>query len=68
MEISPPRFAIPVYIPFGLVMAPPPSYPHPLSLLGRYHNPHSLRIQPRTGQEEIMRELDVTQVRLEEFE
>jgi hypothetical protein len=47
---------------------PASSYPHPLSLLGPYHNPHSLRIQPRTRQEEIMREFDVTQVRLEEFE
>jgi len=67
MEISPPRFAIPGYIPFRLFLAPSP-YPHPLFLLGLYHNPHPLRIQPRTRQEEIMRELDVTQVRLEEFE
>jgi len=68
MEISPLHFAIPVYIPFRLFLAPSPPYPHPLSLFGLYHNPHSLRIQPRTRQEEIMRKFDVTQVRLEEFE
>jgi hypothetical protein len=67
MEISPPHFAIPLHIPLGPVRGPT-SLSSPSLLLGPYHNPHSLRIQPRTRQEEIMREFDVTQVRLEEFE